>query len=194
MSKLSPVLAILSSVILTGCASAPDPVLYTLSVPKAPQSVEPSQEIIGLSEVDLPAYARNVQITSAVNDFQIIEDDDHRWAVPPSEAITSTLAGVLEQRTGQKVVKRPYPAGLTPGTRVSISFDRLIRDPSGAASLKGQFILIGAKDEAVLESFELSVPANGKDYDQYMSALSRAIDALGADIAESISIAAESQE
>ncbi|MEL6831059.1 MAG: PqiC family protein [Pseudomonadota bacterium] len=169
-----------------GCASAPDPILYTLSMP-APQLDDTRAEgMIGLSELSLPAYARNQQITTAVNDFQIKEDDNHRWAVPPSEALTSALAQMLEQETGQSVLKRPYPNGIRPELRVSVTFDRMLRGINGQAELSGQYIVSSRTSSPLVGSFSVYVPASDGSYDAYMAAMASGVEKLSRLIAADI--------
>ncbi|MEL6568398.1 MAG: PqiC family protein [Pseudomonadota bacterium] len=169
---------------LGACASAPEPMLYTL----VPQTLAESDRansgaVIGLSEITLPSYARNQQITTASDPYRITEDDNHRWASPPSEAISEQLSAILETETGGDVLLRPYPTGVRPDLRLTISFSRLLRTSDGGADLTGQYIITGMDEDVHIDRFDIRVVSNSDDYVGYMSALSEGLDRLGSEIA-----------
>ncbi|MEL6859980.1 MAG: PqiC family protein [Pseudomonadota bacterium] len=165
------------------CSSAPDPILYTLADQNLPASSITSDQIIGLSELNLPAYARNQQITTAVSPYRISEDDNHRWAAPPSEALTAALSKALESSSSSTVLQRPYPSGVRPNIRLSITFDRLLRGVDGDAEMSGQYLIQSEERAAEIKRFSISIPSADDDYEAYMSALSRALAELGTQIA-----------
>ncbi|MEO1027536.1 MAG: PqiC family protein [Pseudomonadota bacterium] len=172
---------------LGACASAPEPMLYTLaSHSSAVGSRSQSGTLIGLSEITLPSYARNQQITTASGLYRLSEDDDHRWASPPSEAISEQLSAVLEAQTGSDVLLRPYPPGVRPELRLTISFSRLLRGSDGGAELSGQYIITSVDDDVHVERFEIRVGSNTTDYVDYMAALSEGLDRLGGEIARQL--------
>lgn len=169
---------------LGACASAPEPILYTLA-PHSPAegSRAETATLIGLSEITLPSYARNPQITTATSAYQISQDDDHRWASPPSEAISQQLSAVLESDAGGNVLLRPYPTGVRPDLRLTISFSRLLRTENGGADLAGQYVITGLGDEVSIDRFDIFIPSDTSDYTGYMAAVSEGLDRLGEEIA-----------
>ncbi|MEO1305809.1 MAG: PqiC family protein [Pseudomonadota bacterium] len=169
--------------VVAACASAPDPILYTLADRSPSEGSLVSEQIIGLSELTLPAYARNQQITTAISPYRITEDDDHRWAIPPSEALTTALSKALETSSGNTVLQRPYPAGVRPDIRLSLSFDRLLRGPNGEAEMTGQYLIQSDGQDAEISRFSLRVQSSDKSYEAYMAALSDGLSDLGAEIA-----------
>lgn len=170
------------SAFVTSCSSAPDPILYTLADPALPTSAITNEQIIGLSELTLPAYARNQQITTAISPYRISEDDDHRWASPPSEALTTALSKALEKNSGSTVLQRPYPTGVRPDVRVSLTFDRLLRGADGEAIMAGQYLVQRASRQAEVNRFSIAVPTSNDSYEAYMAALSTGLNALGEQI------------
>ncbi|MEL7452962.1 MAG: PqiC family protein [Pseudomonadota bacterium] len=169
---------------LGACASAPEPMLYTL----APHSADAgrrteSATLIGLSEITLPSYARNPQITTATSPYRISEDDDHRWASPPSEAISDRLSAILETKVGADVLLRPYPSGVRPDLRLTISFTRLLRSENGGAELAGQYVITGLDGDVFIDRFDIFVPSDAPGYVGYMAAVSSGLDRLGGVIA-----------
>ncbi|MEL7110197.1 MAG: PqiC family protein [Pseudomonadota bacterium] len=168
---------------IASCSSAPDPVLYTLADQTLPENTITNDQIIGLSELTLPAYARNQQITTAISPYRISEDDDHRWAAPPSEALTAALSKALENSSGSTVLQRPFPAGVRPDVRLSLTFDRLLRGENGEAEMSGQYLLQSPGSDAEISRFSITVPSSGDSYEAYMAALSRGLTELGTEIA-----------
>ena len=169
---------------LGACASAPEPMLYTLAPPSSGEdrSAE-KRSLIGLSEITLPSYARNQQITTATGRYRLTEDDDHRWASPPSEAISEQLSAMLETQTGGDVLLRPYPTGVRPDVRLTISFSRLLRGADGGAEMTGQYIITSIDNDVHVGRFDIRVGSNTTDYVDYMAALSEGLDRLGGEIA-----------
>lgn len=168
---------------ITACSSAPDPVLYTLADRNLSSAQSVGEDVIGLAELRLPAYARNQQITTAVSSHRIIEDDDHRWATPPSEALMASVSKALEGSTGRTVLKTPYPSGVRPDIRVTISFDRLLRGVNGDAEMVGQFLIQVPDSDVIIKRFDIAVATADDDYEGYMAAVTDALDELSVLIA-----------
>lgn len=176
------------SLMLAGCASSPEPKLYFLD-----QSIAPSQQAlnnrrIGFSEITLPAYARNVQITNLSSDNMIREDDDHRWASPPAEAISVALSQSLEATTGSAVVIRPYPREVEPELQIRVTFNRFLRGANGAADMQGQYLIVLGEDDptTMIKRFSIRIPAEGSGYAGYMKAVSMGLRTLAGYIATDI--------
>lgn len=173
---------------LSGCLLSrdPDPELYALAPVTGADTPTSSGPLVGLSEITLPAYARNQQITTAVTAVNLVEDDDNRWAVPPTEAVTNAIAQSLEVELSGTVVVRPYPRGVAPQVRVQVSFDRLLRSQAGGADISGQYIVVGEGDALRVERFALEIGSTTDGYAAYMEAMTRALEALSAQIADDV--------
>ena len=169
--------------LIASCSSAPDPILYTLADQTLPASKISNNQIIGLSELTLPAYARNQQITTAISQYRISEDDNHRWAAPPSEALTAALSKALENSSGSTVLQRPFPSGVRPDVRLSFTFDRLLRGATGEAQMSGQYLIQSPGSDAEISRFSITVQSSGDSYEEYMAALSTGLAQLGVEIA-----------
>jgi len=184
------------ALIVSSCAilPSPEPEFYALA-PIAGASSETAAAhngfLIGLSEITLPAYARNQQITTAASPVQIVEDDDHRWAVPPTEAVTNALARSIETHAGATVVQTPFPRGIEPTVRVQVSFDRLLRSRQGGAHIAGQYIVVRDGGAVSVIRFDIDEASSGTAYAAYMAAMASALDDLSAMIANEIADAAE---
>ena len=177
------------SAFVASCSSSPDPFLYTLADSIVPESTITNEQIIGLSELTLPAYARNQQITTAISPYRISEDDDHRWAAPPSEALTAALSKALEKNSGSTVLQRPFPAGVRPDVRVSLTFDRMLRGAEGEAEMSGQYLIQSAAGDAEISRFSIIVATSSDSYEAYMASLSTGLNKLGEAIATKMATA-----
>lgn len=168
------------------CGSRSDPTLYVLGGFAAVETPSTAAERIGLSEVSLPAYARQAAIASASGDNQITQDDDHRWAAPPSEAVSAALARALEARLDRPVALRPYPRGFDPDIAVQVTFDHFLRGAQGQAEMAGQYIVVGARgvDLDHIARFQFSIPASGAGYGAYVAAVEDGLERLAGEIAE----------
>ncbi|MEM6625189.1 MAG: PqiC family protein [Pseudomonadota bacterium] len=169
---------------VTACASSAPPSLYVLDLPAPTRASGAPDAAIGLFEVSLPAYARNPQITTMTDGATLFEDDDHRWANPPAEAISAALARSLEDSFDKPVVLKPYPRGLTPELQLSIAFDHFYRTPSGSAEFGGQFIIIEDDEITDIERFNITATPSNDSYRGYMQSVSAGLERL-VDIIES---------
>ncbi len=170
------------------CSPGPAPSLYFLDTPAPGVAYDAEAPRIGLAEVALPAYARKVQIASRLADQRIVQDDDHRWAAPPDEAISKALARALEATLGGPALLRPYPRGFQPDVQARVTFDRFLRGGDGAAEMAGQYLILDGDGGSVLRvaRFDISEPASGDGYEGYMRAVAAGLSALGARIADDI--------
>lgn len=171
---------------VAACSSSPDPILYTLAAPDVSAVFSEERKIIGLSELSLPAYARNSQITTALSEYRLSEDDDHRWASPPSEALTAALSKTLERSTGDIVIQSPYPSGVQPDIRVSITFDRILRGQGGRAEMSGQYFMQNGRQAPEINRFSIVISSSDSSYEAYMAALSEGMNELSLEIAQAI--------
>lgn len=187
------VAVLMMSVVLAvcgGCSSRPEPKLYLLSDGQEGVAVLTASTLVGLGDIALPAYARQQDIAFVSGDLRVERTDEHRWAVPPAEAISAALSRALEHDLRGPVAPRPYPRGYNPDIQVQVSFDRFLMGPDGQAELQGQYIIVGRERSARqhTQRFQLAVPANGPGYAGFMGAMERGLGQLavliGADIRE----------
>lgn len=167
---------------LVSCASSPDPKLYKLPDLYSQTLTASDAELISLSELEMPAYARNLQITTAISATELEEDDQHRWASPPTEMFTSALAQHIEHAVEGVVLVRPLPAGIRSEFVVEVEFDALYRTRSGGAHTRGQFILIGPGKSNHTQRFKFDVMSNSSSYEDYALALNGALRLLAGEI------------
>jgi len=170
---------------LSSCSSSRDPILYHLKPPQLVSSVPQSELTLLLREVSVPAYARNTNITSSTKTHRIVEDDEHKWAVPPSEAITNALAASLEVATGGVVTQHIESARMSTDAKISVHLSRLLRSQDGGVEMVGQFI-VSDDGKPSIKRFSLKFPGKSRDYDGYMEAVADAVDELARLIAAEV--------
>ena len=168
--------------VLASCASSPDPNLYKLPDLHSQTPLASEAGLISLSELEMPAYARNLQITTAISATELEEDDQHRWASPPTELFTSALAQHIEHAVEGVVLVRPLPAGIRSEFVVEVELDALFRTRLGGAYVRGQFILIGPGKSNHTQRFEFDVTSNSSSYEDYALALNGALRLLASEI------------
>lgn len=168
--------------VLASCASSPDPKLYKLPDLHSQTPLASEAGLISLSELEMPAYARNLQITTAISTTELEEDDQHRWASPPTELFTSALAQHIEHAVEGVVLVRPLPAGIRSEFVVEVELDALFRTRLGGAYVRGQFILIGPGKSNHTQRFEFDVTSNSSSYEDYALALNGALRLLASEI------------
>ncbi|MEM1262394.1 MAG: PqiC family protein [Pseudomonadota bacterium] len=179
---------LLAMIALAGCASAPNPTLYMLPAPLGDGSSATRTIAIGLAEVELPAYARSSLIASADSEHRVRLDDNHRWASPPSEALTRGLAVRLENQLQADVLVRPYPREFVPALVIEVSFDELLRSTDGAATMRGKALLVHARDRDVtIVRFEIhETPSGNRGYEGFMAAIGAGLTELASRISATI--------
>lgn len=172
-------------VMLVGaCGSGPPPKLYLLE-PHADlrqeQPAKPGAMVIkslGMSAVTLPGYASSTQIASLNNNGTVVQNDRHRWAEEPEDAITRVLADRLRNRSGGAVLVEPWPRDYDPSARIEVVFDRLLREPLGGVDMTGQILLLSGDGRDVIKILPFHIIHYGRDPGQavYFLAVSQGID------------------
>ncbi|MEM8981566.1 MAG: PqiC family protein [Pseudomonadota bacterium] len=189
MNTIARGLGLLLTLGIAACATAPPPTLYKLPLPSPVDSSDDRALTIAIADVELPAYARSNLIASIDADYRIDLDDNHRWASPPAEAITRTLAAHLERQLDADVLVRPYPRTFQPQLTVTVQFDEFVRSADGAALMRGRAVLdiAGSRGiEIVRFSIRQSASAT-RIYSAYMTGVSKGLMQLAERIDTAIS-------
>lgn len=170
-------------VALTACSSGPPPKLYLLDSPTAGSiSVELAKKAditsLGMSPVTLPGYANDAQIASLNVDGTINQSDAHRWAEDPDDAISRVLSERLRAHADTTVLIEPWPRDYAPAARVEVSFDKLLREPTGGALMVGQILLLSGNGRTLLKAvpFNLKLAALDESNQAFFVAVARGID------------------
>jgi uncharacterized lipoprotein YmbA len=131
-----------------------------------------------MSPVELPGYSSDAQIASLRDDRTVFQDDRNRWAEEPADAITRLLAERLRVHAGATVLVEPWPRDYDPVARVEVSFDSLLRQPSGGAQMSGQILLLSASGRDLLKAIPFDISHIGFDTNSrvFFMAVAKGID------------------
>ena len=168
-----------AALLIAGCAATRDPVFYLTPAPQAAAGSALAGRTVALRGLNLPLYARAVQIAALAPDGSVTLDDNHRWADDPARGLTRALAAALRAGTGAAVVVEPWPDAAAPNIRLDVNVDRFIGALGGASQLRGDFRLVAVKTGATLtsEAFDIVAPSAGAGYqalvDAHAAALAR---------------------
>ncbi len=169
---------------LSACGSGPPPRLYLLDSrilePVSADTVSASITLLGISQVKVPGYANDARIATLLDDGVVAQLDAQRWAEEPEEAITRFLAERLRQQAQATVMVEPWPRDYAPQARVEVSFDRLLRDADGGATLAGQILLLSGDGRKLLQSvpFDQKVLGRSTDSAEFFKSISVGVDAI----------------
>jgi len=180
---------------ISACSSGPPPKMYLLEPVKADgKSVELSKvsgiKSLGMSPVELPGYATGAQIASLTFDGTILQDNDHRWAEEPADAITRLLSERLRAHAEATVLVEPWPRDYEPAARVEVTFDKLLRQPGGGAQMSGQILLLSASGRNLLKALPFNISHIGFDTNNrvFFTAVAKGIDDIARIAVEEIQL------
>ena len=186
---------IMGAVLLAGCSTAPDPVLYMLNTHTATPPAAANGPKISLAEIGLPSYARSSLIVSDDGQGRVRLDDNHRWAAAPAEAITAALAQRLEHTLDATVLVQPLPRDYRPAFTIRVVFERLVRTAEGGSAMSGRALISDTQRRDVyVVRFDTRIGAADATYTSYMASVREALTELAGRIGEQIRAAITADE
>ncbi len=174
----------LGPLVLAACGSGPPPRLFLLDeqilAPVESRADASSITWLGISQVTVPGYASDPRIATLLDDGAVAQLGGYRWAEEPEEAITRFLAERLRQHAQAIVLVEPWPRDYEPQARVEVTFDRLLRDTNGGATLAGQIQLLSADGRKLLLSvpFDQKILGRSTDSAEFFNSVSVGVDAI----------------
>jgi uncharacterized lipoprotein YmbA len=181
-------------VVLSGCASSPNPRFYLLSsLEGTSPEVKPSGEercfSIGIGPISIPYYLDRPQIVTrgASNEFTLAEFD--RWGEPVGDNLKRALAANLSILLCTKTIAFfPWRGGIPVDYRIEMEVLRFDGSLGGNVSLDAWWMVSGGDGKKILASKRstLTEAVGGQDYKSLVSAESRALGTLSREIAETI--------
>jgi len=188
------IFSILALSILSGCASTEPSRFYTLSAIKDTGSVQrvPALEqriIVGVGPVEIPDYLDRPQIATrdGANELKLSEFD--RWAGSLREDIGRVLSENLSVLLAQnRVAVVPTYSGMSFDYRIIMNISRFDVMPDGNVALRAQWSIIekDGRTVDVMRESAFTVAVQEKDYSGKVSAMSRALEMLSNDVADSL--------
>lgn len=181
-------------IVIGGCSRTQTAKFYTLNAltdaQPGTQALASDQDVaVGLGPIRLPEYLDRPQIVTRVGPNEVRFAEYHRWAGPLAGDLSNILAENLSNSLGSsRVALFPWKSTTPIDCRVEIDITRFDGEPGNSVMLQSQWIVFSKDRKRVLGTkiSSLSEPVNGKGYNALVAAQSRALAALGLEIAEAI--------
>jgi uncharacterized protein len=196
-------LGLVASIGLAGCAVSDPTQYYTLglagagsaesraraSTPRSSQA-ETGTVGIGVGPVIMPGYLDRTQIVTRTGADQVEISMFHQWA----ESLEGGIARVVGEEIGarvptERIVIFPWRGVVARVIQyqVVIAVMRFDGRPGGDVTLDARWRILGRDgDELVFRRFTVSEAAGGRGYEPMVAAMTRALVALGQEIAAEI--------
>jgi uncharacterized lipoprotein YmbA len=145
-------------------------------------------QVIGLGPIHLPEYLDRPQLVTRVAANQLRISDVERWAEPLGDALASRLKDDLAPLlSNDQISLYPWDPTLHPDADVAIDVLRFERISDQSVELGARWTIRDATGRVRnAKESHLREPAAGADAQSAVAALSRAVAALGREIAEAI--------
>jgi uncharacterized lipoprotein YmbA len=176
--------------LLGGGRSTP-PKFYALSAiePSDGPGIGSRDVTLGLGPVTIPGYLDRPQLVRRLGPNELRLVDSARWGEPLREGIVRTLRQNILGASGVRRVV-PYPWLVSPPVDLAVAVDvlRFERDADDHVALVARWTLRETLPGGVLAVREsrFEEPMQGKDTADEVAALSRALGALGREIATGV--------
>lgn len=185
------------AVFLTGCVGSAPTRFYTLSSMESPahkkQVAEATRDVIvALGPVSIPDYLDRPQIVTRSGQNELAVDDFHRWAGSLETDITRVLIenlSALLPPDRYHVVSwiQPAQSYTSIAHRVAVDVIRFDGTYGDSVSMKVQWAVFRKDREALVMHASIIEPVTGNDYRALVEAMSRVMESLSRDIADTIS-------
>ena len=174
--------------LIVGCASSSPSRFYTLSSVASPTVAPPARYSVSVGPVSLPAVVDRPQIVVRTGPNQIFIEEFDRWASPIKGDIARVVAeNLISMLETQQVSVFPQSTAAGASYRVAIDILRFDSEPGIAATLDALWTVSSAKEwQSRSGRTTLTEPTQGGGYAALVSAHSRALGRLSADIAATI--------
>lgn len=185
----------LVALVFVGCRSTPPPTAFYIltSVTKAETASQipaPKGDFaVGIGPVQLPEYLDRPQIVTRTAPDKITLSEFDRWGGSLRQDFPRVLAENVAALLGtDRVLAYPWGDRLDPAYRVALHVQQFDGALGGPAVLRATWIVTGREEKTPLavRKSDIQEPVSGKDYDSLVAAQSRAVAALGREIAEHI--------
>ena len=185
----------LVALLFAGCRSTPPPTaFYTLTaVTKAEtagQSPAPKGDFaVGIGPVQIPEYLDRPQLVARAAPDKLVLSEFHRWGGSLRQDFPRVLAENVAALLGtDRVLEYPWGDRLDPTYRVALDIQQFDGQLGETVVLRVTWIVTGREGKTPLSvrKSDIQEPVSGKDYDALVAAQSRAVAALGREIAGEI--------
>jgi hypothetical protein len=180
----------------SGCASSPPTRFYTLnSSVTAVQEIKPSPEdgclSFGIGPIKIPNYLNQPKIVTWKGSNELTGAEFDRWAERLEDNLTRVLAKNLSNLLCTKtIVLFPWRGKIPLDYRIEMEVLRLDGSLGGEVTLEAWWMVLSGDGKKMLlnKKSTFTETVAGKDYNSLVSAESRAVGLLSAEIAEAIKV------
>ena len=181
------VLIVGCTLLLGGCAKGPAPNLYMLDQPFFAEMAGIEKGIaVGVGPIELPQYLDRPQIITRDGVNRLYASDAHVWAEPIKNSASRVLAvTIAAELDSNRVYVLPRRVRTALDWRVEIDVGRFDSNIKGNVLLAARWTLFRGM-ESDLAASQVSIieeSADGHNYNDMVSAQSRALQRLGHEIA-----------
>jgi uncharacterized lipoprotein YmbA len=187
-TRLFPILLLAG--LVGGCAKGPPPEFFVLN-PTSP-SVVPGFEqgiTIGIGPVSLPKHLDRNQIVSRVDSTKLLLSEQNQWAEPLKEGVTRTLlVSVSLALDSNRIYALPLRQRRAMDYQVAVDVMRLDGRLGQGTTLVARWLLLSGDAKKILSTkvSRIEETAGGATMNDLVHAQSRAVEALGKEIAAHI--------
>lgn len=173
-----------------GCAKGPPPEFYVLN-PTAPAAIPGFEQgvTIGVGPVTLPPHLDRNQIVTNEDATKLLLSEKNQWAEPLKAGVTRVLlVSVGLALDSNRIYALPLRQRRTMDYQVAVDVLRLEGRLGGSAVLAARWVLLSGDGKKVLSTkvSRIEEPASGANMNDLVQAQSRAVAALGKEIADHI--------
>lgn len=182
--------------VLAGCAGSAPTKFYTLSSMESPargkQVADAARGVtLALGPLSIPDYLDRPQIVTRSGQNELAVDDFHRWAGSLENDITRVLIenlSALLPPDRYHVVSwiQPAQSYASIDHRVAVDITRFDGIHGDSVSMKAQWVVFRKDREASVMHASIIEQITGNDYRALVAAMSRAMESLSRDIADTI--------
>lgn len=196
MKQLCPpiiVIMLFAGVLLSaGCSTPPETRYYTLSpikdVSQRAITHDRACPAIGIGVIKLPRYLDRPQITTSIDDTEILLSEENRWAEPLSSSFPRVLArNLCGLMCTSQVVIYPWRTSVQPDYIVDVEVMRLEGAPGGNVHMDVRWwVSRTGESPAAWGSSQMVGPAKGTGYEGLVKAHSKVIGDLSMELSKAI--------
>jgi uncharacterized lipoprotein YmbA len=172
-----------------GCGSPPKDQFYTLAPPATAPAVAAAaaRYAVAVGPVKLPEAVDRPQLVLREGGSRVRILEEHRWAGPLREEIARSVAASLARQLPDAQITTEGNHALRPGEfQVRIDIERFEATSDNGVTVQGVWTLRSTGAAAASRPFTASETAAGGSYDAIVSAYTRALAALSAQIGAEI--------
>jgi hypothetical protein len=191
-----PLLRTLLSVVmlvLSGCATTPPTRFYVLPALTGTDTAALSSGVkpgltIGVGPVTLPPYLDRPQIVTRASRAKLALGEFDQWAAPLQDTFARVLAENLSLLLGtDRVLLHPWPRTTDVDYQVTVDVIRFDGGVDNDVVLAVRWSLMSVDGkELAMRKARFQAPANPRDYEATVTAMSRSLEELSRDIAATL--------